>query len=117
MVREKPATLTVPGSINQVCSMDFMHDQLTGGRCIRLFNVIEDFNREALGTDVDLSLPSGRVIRSLDQIISWRGCAGVIRCDNEPEYISATLQSWANKRGIRIGYIQSGNPHQNAYVE
>ena len=59
--------------------MDFMHDQLSDGRCIRLFNVIDDFNREALGIDVDFSLPS--------------------------------------ERGIRIKYIQPGNPQQNAYME
>ena len=117
MVRERPATLTVPGAINQVWSMDFMHDQLSNGRCIRLFNVIDDFNREALGIDVDFSLPSERVIRSLNQIIAWRGAPGVIRCDNGPEYISAALQNWANKCGIRIDYIQPGNPQQNAYVE
>ena len=81
MVREKPATLTVTESINQVWSMDFMHDQLSNGRGIRLFNVIDDFNREALGIDVDFSLPSERVIGSLNQIIAWRGCPGVIRCD------------------------------------
>lgn len=117
MVRERPAALTVPEAINQVWSMDFMHDQLSNGRCIRLFNVIDDFNREALGIDVDFSLPSERVIRSLEQIIAWRGAPGVIRCDNGPEYISAALQNWANKCGIRIEYIQPGNPQQNAYVE
>ena len=52
----------------------------------------------------------------LVRLISWRGCPGVIWCDNEPECISATLQGWANKRGIRIGYIKCGNPQQNAYV-
>ena len=35
--------------INQVWSMDFMHDQLNDGRSFRLLNVIDDFNREALG--------------------------------------------------------------------
>ncbi len=89
MVREKPATLTVPASINPVWSMDFMHEQLNNGRSIRLFNVIDEFNREALGIEVDFSLPSERVIRSLEQIISWRGCPAVIRCDNGPEYITA----------------------------
>ena len=117
MVREKPATLTVRASINQVWSMDFMHDQLSNGRSIRLFNVIDDFNQEALGIEVDFSLPSERVIRSLEQIIAWRGCPGVIRCDNGPEYISAALQNWASRRGVRLEYIQPGNPQQNAYVE
>jgi transposase InsO family protein len=73
LLREKPATLTVPLSINQVWSMDFMHDQLSNGRSIRLFNAIDDFNREALGIDVDFSLPSERVIHSLDYSRSLPG--------------------------------------------
>jgi putative transposase len=97
--------------------MDFMHDQLSDGRSIRLFNVIDDFNREGLCIDVDFSLPSERVIRSLDQVIEWRGVPTAIRCDNGPEYISATTVEWARKRGIRIDFIQPGNPQQNAYVE
>jgi putative transposase len=36
---------------------------LEDGRNLRLFNVIDDFNREALGIEVDFSLPSERVIR------------------------------------------------------
>src|SRR3546814_18349796 len=73
LVREKPEPLVVPETINQVWSMDFMHDQLSDGRSFRLFNVLDDFNREGLGIEVDLSLPAARVIRSLEQIIEWRG--------------------------------------------
>lgn len=36
--------------------MDFMHDQLSDSRSFRLFNVIDDFNREASGIEVDFSL-------------------------------------------------------------
>jgi len=71
LVREKPEDLTVPQGINQMWSMDFMHDQLEGGRTFRLFNVIDDFNREAVGMEIDFSLRSERVIRELKQIISW----------------------------------------------
>lgn len=117
LVREKPEALTVPQGINQVWSMDFMHDQLEDGRTFRLLNVIDDFNREAIGMEVDFSLPSERVIRELKQIISWRGKPQVIRCDNGPEYISSAIQNWASEWGIRLEYIQPGNPQQNAYVE
>jgi len=82
LVRSKPDKLSVPANINQVWSMDFMHDQLSDQRSYRLFNVIDDFNREALGVEVDLSLPSDRVIRSLEQIIEWRGKPKALRCDN-----------------------------------
>lgn len=53
---------------------------------------MDDFNREALGIEIDFSLPAERVIRALRQIIAWRGKPQVIRCDNGPEYISATIQ-------------------------
>ena len=73
LVREKPKVLTMPQGINKVWSMDFMHDQLEDGRTFRLFNVIDDCNREAIGMEVDFSLPSERVIREHKQIITWRG--------------------------------------------
>jgi len=57
------------------------------------------------------------VIRTLEQVIDWRGKPRVIRCDNGPEYISGTLLQWAAQRQIRIEYIQPGKPQQNAYVE
>lgn len=85
LVRQKPEPLAVPQQRNQVWSMDFMHDQLEDGRSFRLFNVIDDFNREALGIEVDFSLPSDRLIRARRQIIGWRGKPEVIRCDNGPE--------------------------------
>jgi putative transposase len=46
-----------------------MHDQLSDGQSIRLFNVIDDFNREGLGIEVGFSLPSERVIMAVDRII------------------------------------------------
>jgi putative transposase len=117
LVREKPEPLAVPQTMNQVWSMDFMHDQLADGRNFRLFNVIDDYNREALGIEIDFSLPSDRVIRALKQIISWRGKPQVIRCDNGPENISGAIQNWAKAWGIHFEYIQPGKPQQNAYVE
>jgi len=45
LMREKPEALTVQQGINQVWSMDFMHDQIEDGRTFKLFNVIDDFNR------------------------------------------------------------------------
>ena len=90
-MREKPAVLAVLNTINECWSMDFMHDQLENGRSYRLFNVLDDFNREGLVIEVDFSLPAELVVRALDQIIEWRGKPNQIRCDNGPEYISAVL--------------------------
>jgi transposase InsO family protein len=105
LIREKPQVLTVPAAINDVWSIDFVHDQLADGRSIHLFNVIDDFNREGLIIDVDFSLPAARVVRSLDQLIEWRRKPAHIRCDNGPEYISAILTDWTEKQHINIDYI------------
>lgn len=105
LVRDKPDALVVPLSANQVWSIDFMHNQLADGGSIRLFNVIDNFSREALGIEVDLSLPALRVIRALDKIITWRGKPSVIRADNGPELISDLLLAWAAKHQIHKQHI------------
>jgi putative transposase len=82
-----------------------MADQLADGRSFRTLNVIDDFNREGLGIEVDFSLPAMRVVRSLNRIIEWRGKPETIRVDNGPEYISGTLLAWAEKRNIAITHV------------
>ncbi|RBL79175.1 hypothetical protein DDE05_59760 [Streptomyces cavourensis] len=94
-----------------------IQDEAITMRSIRVFNVIDDFNREALGIEVDFSLPCERVIRMLKQIIGWRGKPSAIRCDNGPEYLSAAIVAWAEAWGIKLEYIQPGKPQQNAHVE
>lgn len=117
LVRDKPNTLAVPTTINETWSMDFMHDQLGDGRSYRLFNIIDDCNREGLAIEVDLSLPAERVVRTLNQLIEWRGKPRQIRCDNGPEYISAKLAQWSESNDVELLFIQPGKPQQNAYIE
>ena len=115
--RNRPDELSVPTSINQVWSMDFMSDSLSNGSKFRTFNVMDDYNREGLTIELDRSLPSKRVIRALEQVIEWRGKPAALRCDNGPEYISSEMMSWANQHQITLLYIQPGKPTQNAYIE
>ncbi len=115
--RDKPEPLTVPESSNECWSMDFMHDQLSDGRSVRLLNVIDDFNREALAIEVDFSLPTSRVVRTLEQLIEWKGKPAAIRCDNGPGYTGKVLISWAYQQNIMLRFIQPGKPQQNAYIE
>ena len=68
--REKPEPLAVPEAPTEVWSMDLMADQLADGRSFRTLNVLDDFNREGLAIEVDFSLPSERVVRTLNQIIA-----------------------------------------------
>ena len=84
----QPTPLAQPTSTNESWSVDFMSDSLFSGRAFRTFNVIDDFNREALSIEVDTSLPAGRVVRVLDAIATWCGYPQRLRSDNGPELTS-----------------------------
>lgn len=106
-----------PQSMNEVWSIDFMSDSLWNGRKIRLLNVLDDYNREILWIETDTSLPTHRVIRTLESIIQSRGLPKMIRVDNGPEFISSYLSLWCEKNDITLLFIEPGEPTQNAYIE
>jgi len=91
-VRE-PQPLAQPLAPNACWSMDFMVDCLAGGPAFRTLNITDDFNRESLGIEIDLSLPAKRVTRALDQIAQWRGYPQCVRVDNGPEFVSHSLHA------------------------
>ena len=102
---------------NITWSMDFMHDTLKCGKKVRTFNVIDDFNREALHITIDSSINSSRVIQELEQLIDWRGKPERIRVDNGPEFIASKMKQWCEENEIQLSFIQKGSPQQNGYVE
>jgi putative transposase len=112
-----PEPLVVPAEANHCWSMDFMSDSLFCGRRFRTFNLVDDFNREALAIEIDLNLPAPRVIRVLERAVAWRGYPNKLRMDNGPEFISAALAEWAEEHNIELEFIQPGKPTQNSYVE
>jgi putative transposase len=79
--RERVA-LYVPRHPNTVWSADFMSDALSCGRRFRLFNVVDDFNREALHIEVDTSITSERLVRIFEQLRCQRPLPQVLRTDN-----------------------------------
>jgi putative transposase len=102
---------------NMNWSMDFMSDALLVGRPFRSFNVIDDYNREALNITLDTSITSTRVIRELDELVEWRGKPEQIRVDNGPEFIAQALKDWCDDKQIDLVFIQKGKPNQNGFVE
>lgn len=112
-----PAPLAVPMAANQCWSCDFMSDALWDGRRFRTFNVVDDFNREALAIEVDTSLPSERVVRILDQTTEVRGLPKRLRFDNGPELTSIAVAEWAEANQVELEFIKPGRPMQNGFVE
>src|SRR6202166_4595374 len=61
---------------NQEWALDFVCDTLATGRGIRVLAVVDAFTRENLSLEVDTSLSSRRVTRSLEGVIERRGMPG-----------------------------------------
>jgi putative transposase len=112
-----PDVLLQPIRPNQAWSADFMSDALYDGRAFRTFNVIDDYNREALRIEIDVSLTAERIIRVLDQLITIRGRPERLRVDHGPEFTSAVFAAWCMSHGIELEFIQPGKPAQNAFIE
>ena len=87
------------------------------GRHLRTFNVVDDFNREALAIEIDWNLPAPRIIRVLGRVALLRGYPDKLRADNGSEFISLALADWAGENNVTLDFIQPGQPTQNSYVE
>ncbi len=83
----------------------------------RLLNIIDDYNREVLHSESDLSLPTVRLIRVLEYLRQLRGLPQMIRVDNGSEFILHKLDSWCKEHKINLAFIQPVKPMQNGFVE
>ena len=109
--------MPTPRRADEQWSMDFMRDQLAGGRVFRLLTVVDHFTRESPVIEVDLSLPGARVAQVLDRVARRRGLPRSIRVDNGPEFTGRALDEWAHRRGVKLEFIRPGKPVENAFIE
>jgi putative transposase len=70
------------------------------------YNVLDDFNREALAIETDTSLPSERLVRVFEQLKQERGLPDVLRTDNGPEFLGEVFVGWCRENGVMLDYVQ-----------
>ena len=74
---------SLPSGANQAWAMDFIHDSLWSGRQYRALVVIDEWSRESLVIEVDVSLTGEQVTRVLERLRLVRGLPATIHLDNE----------------------------------
>lgn len=83
--------------LNQVLSAGFA----TGAVCLRTrfrtFNVLDDFNREALAIEVDASLPSARLVLVVEQLKAERGLTNTLK------FLGHCFTQWLSDMGLDVG--------------
>src|SRR5215469_13523410 len=98
--------MPLPGGPNQRWSLDFVHDQMTDGRRLRILALV-----------ADTSISGIRVARELDKIVAVRGRPGGIVSDNGTELTSIAILAWSDRQKVAWHYIAPGKPVQNAFIE
>jgi len=97
--------------------MDFLSDQLFGGRRIRVLTIVDNFTRVSPAIDIRLSYRDAGVVAILERIARAYGRPERIRVDNEPVFISKDLDPGAWLHGVELDFSWPGKPTNNAFAE
>ena len=74
--------LQLARTVNEVWSMDFVSDSLSGGRRLKYLTVADDFSHESVEIAVDFGISGQYVTRVLDRAALFRGYPQAVRTDN-----------------------------------
>ena len=106
-----------PSRPNQVWSLDFVHDQLSGGQKFRILTVVDVYSREGLATEVDYCLRAENVVEVLNRLVRQHGAPKFLFADNGAEFTGHLVDLWAYHHNVRIDFSRPGKPTDNAFIE
>jgi putative transposase len=96
--------LQLARTVNEVWSMDFVSDNLSGGRRLKYLTVADDFSHESLDIAVEFGISGQYVTRLLDRAALFRGYRGypqAVRTDNGPEFrVIHGACLWTRRRAL-----------------
>jgi putative transposase len=103
--------------LGHLWSYDFAMDATEDGRRLKMMPVVDEYSRECLALEVERSITSEEVVKTLDRLFAERGTPRFIRSDNGPEFIAQAVKRWLAASGVETLYIEPGAPWENAYSE
>lgn len=109
--------MQIQSALNDMWSMDFMTDMTTEGKRFWIFNVVDDFNREAVVTEVAERRSTAWVVRCLKRLQLLGRVPKAIRSDNGMEFKGVDYISWAKAAAVQRVYIRPKSPTENVLVE
>jgi putative transposase len=117
IVRHAVPALAPPQRANERWALDFLSDRLENGQPYRILAVIDVHTRECVTIHAARSMPSWRVVRTLDRAAAVRGLPVMITLDNGPELTSKALTDWATANTVVLRYSRPGTPTDNPFIE
>jgi putative transposase len=114
-VRVTPPAAARP---NERWSMDCISARLTTGRQFRILTVVDQFTRECVALEADVSMNGSKVASALNKARRERNTLpDSITVDNGSEFSSKCLDFWAVKNGVTLAFIRPGRPVENGFIE
>jgi putative transposase len=103
--------------MNHIWSYDIMEDRLENGKKVRILNVIDEFTRECLASEVAFSIKQHDVIELLRYLFLVRGCPAYLRSDNGSQFTADRVKRFLKNLGVDTLFIEPASPWENGYVE
>lgn len=108
---------TIIGVPDQTWSIDFLVDELTTGRRIWIFNVVDIFNRECLCSIALFRASSVAVVAALESLRTSGRTPSNLRSDNGGEFKGLKYVEWTSRHHVKRRYSRPGHPIDNVFVE
>lgn len=102
---------------NDVWAMDFVHDQLSTGKKLRILTIVDTHSRYCPATDARFTYRGEDVVQTLERICRKTGYPKTIRVDNGSEFISRDLDLWAYANNVTLDFSRPGKPTDNGFIE
>jgi len=83
-------------------------DLMTIGHRFRTFNLVDDFNREAVQIKIGISIASARLVRLFEQLNRQHRLPHLIWVDNASEFLTSTFTAKAKAAEMAIKCSQPG---------
>lgn len=103
--------------LNDVWAMDFVHDQLTLGKKLRVLTVVDTHSRLCAAAHPRFSYRGEDVVQTLERVCGRIGCPRTIRVGKGSEFISRDLDLWVYATDITLDFSRPGKPTDNGFIK
>jgi putative transposase len=100
-----------------VWAIDFIFDETSNRRRLKIAAIIDEYTREALAIRVDRTCTSEDLVAIIEDLVLTHGAPEYLRADNGPEMIAWALRDYCRLAGTTTSYIEPGSPWENPFVE
>jgi transposase InsO family protein len=100
-----------------IWAYDFISDQTSDGRPLRILAVVDEFTREPIAVYPARSITAVKMTVILRELFRKHGVPRFIRSDNGPELTAKKLKKHLRLYNVQPLYIEKGAPWQNGFAE